>query len=293
MENAEACGVLVLPEDKTLKQRVVLSQEQAIEIYRLKETHGFSSQHTASTKLSRRYNVSPKAIRDIWKGRSWLSATSFLWKVEELPPRKFPGRPRGKKDSRPRKRKTPDQNNEPTSQEHGEPAERTSVNLWDPEKYIENSPSYLESFPARGLGLSSASFNFLGDTALPTEFAGNFAIPMSTSNFDVTRRMYPLHQAMVGSSSNFHREEAMRVVGSATSNQELLRPILPDLLSQALSRLSGFDPLLTRGLHLPSLVSVLGSPCARHPSALDVPNTLQLPPIHNLAPLAVDSPYLL
>ena len=50
-----AVDALVSPEDKVLKQRVVLSQEQAVEIYKLKVTHGFPSQHTASTKLSHRY----------------------------------------------------------------------------------------------------------------------------------------------------------------------------------------------------------------------------------------------
>ncbi len=87
----------------------------------------------------------------------------------------------------------------------------------------------------------------------------------------------------------------MRLVGSAARNQDLLRPILPDLLSHALSRLSGFDPLFTRSHHLPSLGSVLGSPCALRPApALDAPlHTLQLPPIHHLAPLAVGSLQLL
>ena len=102
--NGDESDENVLPVTKT-KHRVVLSQQQSIEIFQLKYSHGYSSQHTASTKLSRDYNVSPKAIRDIWNGRSWLSATSHLWNKEELPPRKRPGRPLGRKDSRPRKRK--------------------------------------------------------------------------------------------------------------------------------------------------------------------------------------------
>ena len=91
------------------KQRIILTDQQAVEIFMLKDNHGYSSKHTASTQLSREYKVSPKAIRDIWKGRSWLNATSHLWKAEDLPPRKIPGRPRGKKDSQPRKRKTPEE----------------------------------------------------------------------------------------------------------------------------------------------------------------------------------------
>jgi hypothetical protein len=94
------------------KRRVVLSQHQAVEIFQMKHSHGYSSQHNASIKLSRNYKVSPKAIRDIWNGRSWLNVTSHLWKKEELPPRKFPGRPRGKKDSRPRKKKLNDRDSD-------------------------------------------------------------------------------------------------------------------------------------------------------------------------------------
>ena len=85
--------------------RMVLTQQQAQDIFRLRESHGFQSLHAASVSLAKEYKVSPKAIRDIWKGRSWLDATFDLWGTEERPTRKVLGRPKGRKDSRPRQTK--------------------------------------------------------------------------------------------------------------------------------------------------------------------------------------------
>ena len=55
-----------------------------------------------SQQLASRYGVSSKAIRDIWKGRSWLEATYDLWDVNDRPALRILGRPKGKKDSKPR-----------------------------------------------------------------------------------------------------------------------------------------------------------------------------------------------
>jgi hypothetical protein len=71
----------------------------------MENRHGFPSLHAASVFLAQKHKVSPKAIRDIWKGRSWLGATFDLWESDDRPPRKALGRPRGKKDSRPRQSK--------------------------------------------------------------------------------------------------------------------------------------------------------------------------------------------
>ena len=86
------------------RPRVVLTSKIAREIFQLKATHGCGSLHAASLRLASKYGVSSKAIRDIWKGRSWLEATYDLWNVEERPARRVMGRPKGKKDSRPRTR---------------------------------------------------------------------------------------------------------------------------------------------------------------------------------------------
>ncbi len=54
--------------------------------------------HQASIKCS----ISSKAIRDFWKGRSWLDATYDLWSEEDRPAPQVIERPKGKKDSKSR-----------------------------------------------------------------------------------------------------------------------------------------------------------------------------------------------
>jgi hypothetical protein len=111
--NLEAQETRVFPQDisvmtfhssttKASRSRMVLTDHQAREIFQLKTTHGFSSSHAASIFLASKYNVSSKAIRDIWKGRSWLEATFNLWNIDDRPARRILGRPKGKKDSKPR-----------------------------------------------------------------------------------------------------------------------------------------------------------------------------------------------
>ena len=55
-----------------------------------------------SAILADRYQISPKAVRDIWTGRSWLGATYDLWNDNDRPSRRSVGRPKGKRDSKPR-----------------------------------------------------------------------------------------------------------------------------------------------------------------------------------------------
>jgi hypothetical protein len=87
------------------RPRVLLSEQEAQEIFKLQNNHGYPSLHSASVVFSKRYGVSPKAIRDIWTGRSWLEATFSLWNEAERPARRTIGRPKGSKDSKPRKSK--------------------------------------------------------------------------------------------------------------------------------------------------------------------------------------------
>jgi hypothetical protein len=86
------------------RPRIVLTSKIARDIFQIKATHGFASLHRASLRLASKYGVSSKAIRDIWKGRSWLDATYDLWNDADRPARKIIGRPKGKKDSKPRVR---------------------------------------------------------------------------------------------------------------------------------------------------------------------------------------------
>ena len=85
--------------------RSILTRKDARDIFQLKESGLSLTVNRASVDLALRYGVSPKTIRDIWNGRSWLRVTFDLWSPEQRPKTKLPGRPRGRKDSKPRKRR--------------------------------------------------------------------------------------------------------------------------------------------------------------------------------------------
>ena len=51
-------GVAAQSHQKKPRSGVVLNQQQAISIFKLKETHGYSSRTAASVALARQYNVS-------------------------------------------------------------------------------------------------------------------------------------------------------------------------------------------------------------------------------------------
>ncbi len=85
--------------------RAILSRAVAREIFVIKSNLGLESAHRVSCQLAAKYRISSKAIRDIWKGRSWLEATFDLWSEEDRPPRRLIGRPKGKKDIKPRRAK--------------------------------------------------------------------------------------------------------------------------------------------------------------------------------------------
>ena len=88
------------------RSKVTLNEEQAREIFKYKNHTTFPSPNSLSIFLANKYQVSSKAIRDIWNGRSWLGATSDLWNRENLPKKRNVGRPRGSKDRIPRSSKS-------------------------------------------------------------------------------------------------------------------------------------------------------------------------------------------
>ena len=90
---------------KFLRSRSILTKEQAREIFLFKQTQGDSKFQREISSLAHQYKISSKAIRDIWKGRSWLDATYDLWSTDSRPPKRVLGRPKGKKDTKPRKSK--------------------------------------------------------------------------------------------------------------------------------------------------------------------------------------------
>jgi hypothetical protein len=91
---------------KSAKPRAILSQIEAVSIFKLKplprsDAKG-ATQPLSSATVARTFNVSEKTVRDIWKGRTWHEETQHL--DPSRPARRSgpPGRPKGKKDSSPR-----------------------------------------------------------------------------------------------------------------------------------------------------------------------------------------------
>ena len=77
--------------------RARITASDAISIFKLK---GPSS---SATIVARKYGMSEKAIRDVWKGRTWARET---WHLDMARPSHFKqiGRPVGRKDKFPRKK---------------------------------------------------------------------------------------------------------------------------------------------------------------------------------------------
>ena len=80
------------------KPRARLSEAQVIAIFQAKDSA------SAAAKVAMVYGVSEKAIRDIWKGRTWSRET---WHLDTSRPLqlKLTGRPKGCRDTKPRKRR--------------------------------------------------------------------------------------------------------------------------------------------------------------------------------------------
>ena len=59
----------------SFRPKKILTEHDAIEIFRMKNAHRFLTNHAASCYLSKKYKVSPKTIRDVWSGRTWRNTT--------------------------------------------------------------------------------------------------------------------------------------------------------------------------------------------------------------------------
>ena len=79
-----------------LKPRAKLTVAKVLEIFRCKESV------SSATIVSKKYDVSEKAVRDIWTGRTWYRETSHLDGSRLLQPRKT-GQAMRRKDKMPRK----------------------------------------------------------------------------------------------------------------------------------------------------------------------------------------------
>ena len=77
------------------KSRAILTAEQAIKIFQIKLSNDTAvrGQRLTSCSVARAFGVSEKAVRDIWKGRTWLRETQTInstcieLQTEQLPPR--------------------------------------------------------------------------------------------------------------------------------------------------------------------------------------------------------------
>ena len=68
------------------RPRAVLNEAKAIEIYKLRQSiDRYRLQPSRSAALASYFNVSPKAIRDIWNRRTWANETRHLWTEDERP----------------------------------------------------------------------------------------------------------------------------------------------------------------------------------------------------------------
>jgi hypothetical protein len=63
---------------------VVLTEKEAFEIYKCKFPSDKFQMKGRSVPVSRRFNVSPKTVRDIWSQRTWTHATRSLWSAYEV-----------------------------------------------------------------------------------------------------------------------------------------------------------------------------------------------------------------
>ena len=63
------------PQPEVVPDRVRLTPEQAIDIFKKRRT---KTPRTAN-KLAKKYSILPKAIRDIWKRNSWAQYTRPHW----------------------------------------------------------------------------------------------------------------------------------------------------------------------------------------------------------------------
>ena len=85
------------------KPRAILTKDQALEIYMQKKGQTKGPPQTAAA-VARAFGVSEKAIRDIWKGRTWSDETSEADPSRAKKQRGHAGRPPGSKDSVPRRK---------------------------------------------------------------------------------------------------------------------------------------------------------------------------------------------
>jgi hypothetical protein len=67
-----------------LTRRIILSEENARQIYECKQALAGSNARGVSSQVALFYNVSPKTVRDIWNRITWKFATCHLWSDKDF-----------------------------------------------------------------------------------------------------------------------------------------------------------------------------------------------------------------
>ena len=89
------------------RTRAILTEQQAVEIFKWQSTDEILTMVCRSSFIAKKFGISEKTVRDIWKQRTWAHATCSLGGKTDTATKveKKIGRPKGSKDSRPRKQK--------------------------------------------------------------------------------------------------------------------------------------------------------------------------------------------
>ncbi len=81
------------------KPRARLTEVQAVDIFKMR------SPISSAVNIAKRFGVSEKTVRDIWKGRTWSRETCHL-DTSRTVVLKQVGRPKGRTDMKPRKKRS-------------------------------------------------------------------------------------------------------------------------------------------------------------------------------------------
>ena len=87
------------------KRRAILTEQQAIEIFRIGSDDSTPIVVSSAKVVARRYGINERAVRDIWNQRTWTHATWPIAQSTGPTADKKMGRPIGSKDSSPRRQK--------------------------------------------------------------------------------------------------------------------------------------------------------------------------------------------
>ena len=94
-----------MPKYQPQKRRAILTEQQAVEIFRLRSVSSMTMMVCPASVVAKRYGVNERTIRDIWKQRTWTHATCSFAEIAGPMAKRKMGRPVGSRDVRPRKQR--------------------------------------------------------------------------------------------------------------------------------------------------------------------------------------------